>query len=613
MRSHESLLDALRKAIEEDNEDLVRNLFIILKSNNEDILCTSDTNKQNLLHIAMGTSKKNQNITLYLLEEIYKIRPKVIFKSDYNKRSLVWYAAESGFTTVLKQLIAYAREHGKEDWLMESDSEHNTPLHVAKSWVIKKLLNTFRDKPNRTEIINLVNKEGWTPLYVMYNRLYQSRLQNQKIDYTYFHKSIAEMINLDADLFMPRNDGEIPLTIHFLLSTEDQKAIFFKILPDKIYGVNDKTAIEKMKEKEKGKEKVADNNLITVRNIILTHCKNFIDGNPDKINASRFYTSTIASKSLLKFLQVKISNPTFPERKTMTLPKWNKPLGASPMVTFDVQDSMYTDILRELIPAYMKRIDPDLADIKIITKKIDNDNVSEDPLAQDRVEYNIFTQKFNNTSQLLNTLESPPNYACKLLGATFILLAFYLGFSGSYAAGLTYEDAQREADQAKDEYHDGTISYREKENALGFAALMMLAVIGTSLASVLGIAVAMLIGICLMAKEGKLSHHYWGKRTAMLEELVTQLESLEADKSPYTQITSALRSHLNNLKKDLFLKDLKTEIGGVCKEVKKLQFSSNMTGRPVFFRPRRKEEFDIESQENKGNAERVPLLTYPKF
>lgn len=234
---HKFLLESLKEEICLGNYPAVVRVTDLIEDNSPDALLFSDNERKNLLHLALDNNA-GPEIYSFLFPKLQSKGQSIIFETDIQQRTLIWYAAKAGFETVVEELIEIAALAKRDDWLWIVDKEKNiakakntvlagnTPLHMAaKSGfyaIIRLLLNAIQNKDGAIDKINTTNAEGCTPLYLIYDYLRINSKEMSKESRMLCYETIQALIDSGASLTICNNSLDSPFHLHCQLSVKKQ-------------------------------------------------------------------------------------------------------------------------------------------------------------------------------------------------------------------------------------------------------------------------------------------------------------------------------------------------------------------------------------------------------
>lgn len=313
METRSLALQCLKAAIKENKFSMFESQFnAIKKEYPQDLLERDHRTGKTLLHLVLDHPNDGK-IAHYLISAFtskeFISGHKIIFAADNHGRTALWYAAKTSCTMkILQELLELGAEYEDYAWLSKADKDGRTVLHECTFAKCPLLLEAMKKSSlDINKIINLVDKDGYTPLYDCYDYLQKNIAHFSQKELQNLHHFIADLINNGAKLFLPDNKGRRPLDIHFELPFEHQQAIF--LLLDKEESP-DLIECQQEKESEKGKEKENQTQKQSVkktgsRELILNECKAYLDdreNHPNPEGALQFYLRTTARHSLLSHI-----------------------------------------------------------------------------------------------------------------------------------------------------------------------------------------------------------------------------------------------------------------------------------------------------------------------
>ncbi|WP_454785321.1 ankyrin repeat domain-containing protein [Legionella sp. WA2024007413] len=226
MYTRRYFVDALIKAIKENNFEDVIDLVRLINERSPASLFACDEENKTLLHLALATG--DEELSNFLFNEMKN--NKVIYTKDHELRTVFWYAAKDSFCDIFIKLLNQAKKDEQQTLIFACDIYKSTLLHKT-AWlgqlkIIDILFHhVISDKDN--EFINQADDDGNTALHKCYQVLLDCR-KEQPIDEESIKKHIQIIVILfknGADLHLFNNENITPFMLHRQLPIRDQEHI----------------------------------------------------------------------------------------------------------------------------------------------------------------------------------------------------------------------------------------------------------------------------------------------------------------------------------------------------------------------------------------------------
>ncbi|MCW8443601.1 hypothetical protein OQJ05_06010 [Fluoribacter gormanii] len=221
-------VDALIKAIKENNYEDVIDLVKLINERSPASLFSCDEENKTFLHLALATG--NDELSNFIFNEIKN--NKVIYTKDHELRTVFWYAAKDAFCEIFIKLLNQAKEDDQQTLIFACDLYKSTLLHktawLGQHKIIDILFHYFKSDK---EFINQADDDGNTALHKSYQALLDCR-NEQPIDEESIKKHIKIIIKLfqnGADIHLFNNENMTPFMLHRQLPIDDQEKILLHL------------------------------------------------------------------------------------------------------------------------------------------------------------------------------------------------------------------------------------------------------------------------------------------------------------------------------------------------------------------------------------------------